>query len=111
MREKFLMQTDIIQAIVKGFESADIDLPTSSHFHFAMCLDHCTIAQLDDMAAFIEWAENYDVAERSAVWVATQLAHDVQGIFAQERCFVPRTSGYARTLASHKKASEEVASG
>jgi hypothetical protein len=95
---------NIMQALVCGFETANVALTKSSRFHFAECLDSANLGQLTDMVAFIEWSRKYGNEDHSPVWIATNLAHDIQGIHAQESCFSPRTSGYANILAAkHNK--------
>jgi len=52
-----------------------------------------TIAQ--DIVAFIGWCIKHD---KPFDWCLINVHHDIQGLLAQEPCFLPRTTGYAKIL-------------
>ncbi len=51
----------------------------------------CTTTQVTDMLAFIAFAK---AMNKSNVYIAGNLMHDIQGIWRCERGFSPRTAGY-----------------
>lgn len=55
-------------------------------------------AQLEDMAAFIQFQLDQDKVPESDVSFNNTLmhvSHDIGGLIRKDRCFLPRTDGYA----------------
>lgn len=58
------------------------------------------VETLKDLQAFIEFAiKNHRKKRVTFSWTLVDLAHDIGGTVREDKCFVPRTRGYAERMA------------
>jgi hypothetical protein len=86
----------ILTTVLDGYEAVDGGLSKKDdetiRMTVMMGLSRALPREIKDLTAFIEWSNNH---EKSAMWIAGNLMHDLNGIAHPEPCFSPRTSGYA----------------
>jgi hypothetical protein len=90
-----IMIANIITDVAAQMQADDLDETTlaDQKLDIVMSIDiKCDEAQVEDMLAFIAWSK---FNNKSDVFIAGNLMHDINGIANNEIGFSPRTAGYA----------------
>jgi hypothetical protein len=87
----------IKDVLIEANQRAAVASKTKIHFEIVAYWMAATTEQVTDLACFIEYFRRRG---KNVIWIAANVYHDIAGAVNDEKCFLPRSNGFAAKLAA-----------